>query len=212
MMRLLNYLSITVLILAMLVLGSRVIGTQRPSAVEQFASQKCSPRPCWRDIHPGETSMDQARTILKADAISGIPDQYQVCYESNGCWSLILHSFSADPQSPVGELAFQPSPGAFLLGDAINLYGDPISSQLCYLAAPTNGDLGPEIQRPLMVGYLTFRGNIHAVVYAPKDTLQQRFDPAMDIYRLYYRAGNYDIFSPPWRGFSRPKKLGCNMG
>jgi hypothetical protein len=133
-----------------------------------------------------------------------------VCYEANGCWSLSVTSYSANSQDPVGQLAFQPSPGAFVLGDAIRMYGSPISSQLCYLSTPTNGDLGPEIQRPVMVGYLTFRGNIKVITYAPKAPLQQRFDPAMNIYHLYYQVG-YDIFSPRWRGFSQ-QKLGCAMG
>lgn len=208
-MRLLGYLSVVIIALSVLLAGSLVVGLQGKSSVEQFASEQCNPEPCWRGIRPGVTSLADTRTILQPDAVSGTTDEYKHCYQREGCWSISISSYSADPADPVGQLAFVPAPGSFLLGDAVRVYGDPLTSQVCLLLSPSAGDVGPEVPRPMMVAYLTFRGNIKAIAYAPKALMEQRFDPAMNIYRMYYQVG-YDIYTPRWRGFLHPQ-LGCRQ-
>lgn len=212
MFRIISLLFIITVVCSLLLIVPRVTGGLNRSPVEQFASEYCSPQPCWRGIRPGVTSLNQTRAILQTNTSAGQnTDDYRLCYQPNACWDLSVRSWSADPQDPVGVLTFQPTPGAFLLGDAVALYGDPLTSQLCQIIAPSNGDLGPEVPRPVMVAYMTFHGNIKIVAYQPNDPMQKRIDPAMNIYRLYYQVG-YDIYTPRWSGFSQQAKLGCTMG
>ena len=212
MFRIISLLLISVVVCSLLLIVPRVTGGLNRSAGEQFVTEYCTPQPCWRGIRPGVTSLDQTRAILQTHTAPGqFMDEYRLCYEPGACWGLSIRSWSADAKDPVSLLTFQPAQGAFRLGDAVALYGDPITSQLCQIIAPSNGDLGPEVQRPVMVAYLTFRGNIKVVAYRPDDPTRRRIDPAMSVYRLYYQVG-YDIFSPRWRGFSQQSQLGCKMG
>lgn len=208
-MRLLGFLSVVIIALSALLVGARALGTQGTTAIAEFATETCSPQPCWHSIRPGVTSLADTRNILQADAISGTTDEYKHCYQLQGCWSISITSYSADPADPIGQMAFVPAPGSFLLGDAVRVYGDPLTSQVCLILSPSAGDVGPEVPRPLMVSYITFRGNIKAIAYNSKALTDQRFDPAMDIYRMYYQIGS-DIYTPRWRGFLHPA-LGCRQ-
>jgi|SRR5450432_2613397 len=182
------------------------------TAVQNFLAEQCDPRPCWRDIEPGKTDLAQAQTLLKT--VPGNSDNYQLCWGSaaSSCWHMDLVSSGVEePQDPVDKMIFQPAPGSFHLVDAVVKFGDPISAMLCYITTPSNGDIGPEIPRPLMIGYISFKGGIKAVVYNPSDLTARRMDMNMSVYRLYIQNG-YDINVPAWHGFTYQPKLGCNMG
>ena len=212
MLDILKRLTILILFLAILLTGARVAGSLHAESNApnmSFADEQCSPQPCWRGIRPGETSLAQTRAILKDSAVAD--DEYRICYQIDGCWSFSIRSWSADPASPLGMLTIQPAKDSFLLWQAVKQFGDPLTSILCLITAPSNGDIGTEVKRPLMVAYLTFKGNIKVVAYNPRDPMLRRIDPMMDVYRFYYQSG-YDIFTPRWKGFSQQQRLGCNMG
>jgi hypothetical protein len=64
------------------------------------------------------------------------------------------------------------------------------------------------VPRPLVVGYVTFKGHVKANVYHAAAPTAQRFAPHMVVDRLYYRTGA-NLNTPPWMGFSHSRRLGC---
>src|SRR4051812_24334043 len=200
----------------MLIFGARVWGSAvepAPSLIEKFSAEQCDPKPCWHGIQPGKTTLTQAEALLSTLPGSS-KDNFRFCWDDTaaGCWQLNVTTWSVlDPHSPVGMLTFQPPADSFHLVDAVKLYGDPINSMLCWITAPTNGDIGPEIPRPLMIAYVAFKGGVKVVAYNPHDLASRRMDMEMSIYRMYLQP-SYDIYTPRWNGFSQQKRLGCNMG
>ncbi|MEP7285357.1 MAG: hypothetical protein ABI947_06285 [Chloroflexota bacterium] len=207
--------SATVIILSLLIFATSALSNASAplTPVQKFLAEQCDPHPCWRDIRPGTTSLAQAEQILHTLPVAQ-PDTYRVCWEKDpaSCWNLTIttSTFQA-PDDPIGRMTFQPPLGTFRLGDAVSKFGDPISSIMCYINTPTNGDIGPEIQRPLMIGYVSFKGGVKVVAYNPDDPLSRRMDLNMSVYWLYLQP-SYDIYAPPWYGFAVQKKLGCNGG
>ncbi len=216
MIRLLARLFTVMILLALLLAGVRAVGGLNPasSAASYFQAEQCSPQPCWRGIQPGKTSLAQAESILneKIERGSDIPD-HRLCWPDAAipCWNYYVRSWSADPADPIGLIAIQPARGAFKLADALKLYGDPLTSTLCWINSPGAGDLAEDIARPITVAYLTFRGNIKIVAFNPERPLALRIDMEMAVYRVYYQVG-YDIFTPRWQGFSGQRSLGCDRG
>jgi hypothetical protein len=216
-MRHLLFVTITLTVtVVLLIFGVRVWGSTidtSPPAIAKFSAEQCDPDPCWHGIQPGKTGLAQAEAILEAMPGS-TAEKFQFCWDgtNTGCWRLDTTSWSAqNPQAPLGMMTFQPPPDAFHLVDAVKLFGDPISSMMCWITTPTNGDIGTEIPRPLMVSYISFKGGIKVVAYNPHDPASRRMDMAMSIYRMYLQPG-YDIYTPRWKGFSEQQRLGCNMG
>jgi hypothetical protein len=105
-------------------------------------------------------------------------------------------------------VVFEPAHGSLRLGDAVRIFGDPLTSNLCFIAARGSGDVPADAPHPLMVAYLTFRGSTKIVAYHAQQPLVPRVDPEMTVYRIYFQNG-YDIYTPRWQGFAN-QKLGCN--
>jgi hypothetical protein len=199
--------------LGLTLLSARVVAPRnaQPSAASLFESELCTPRPCWRGFRPGATTFRQIESSLnvKLSHTADSPN-YQLCWlgSSLPCWGVNVRSWSSDPNDPIGMIVFEPARGSFLLGDAVRIFGDPLTSNLCFIAAPSSGDVPSYVSRPVLVAYLTLRGSIKIVAYHSQKPLVQRMDPDMTVYRIYFQDG-YDIYAPRWHGFAR-QRLGCN--
>ena len=204
-----------VILMGLLLFGARTTGSAAtPGTIaSQFMAEQCSPQPCWRGIQPGKTPMDQTRTLLKADNSNPLND-YKLCWpgqtNADSCWHLSVTS-NNPPDGPADELLFDVPPDALRLGDLMAIYGPPLSSQLCYISTPSNGDVDDSISRPLMIAYLTFRGGIKVTAYNSRLLLDSRIEASMSVARLKLQSAS-DINNPAWHGFSAQKKLGCSMG
>jgi hypothetical protein len=213
MKRLLIWNSIVFAALGLTLLSARVVGSlnAQPSADKLFENEQCSPRPCWRGFRPGVTTFRQVESSLnlKLSRTANAPN-YQLCWlgASTPCWGVNIRSWSNDPNDPIGMIVFEPPRGSFRLGDAVRIFGNPLTSNLCHIAAPNSGDVPLDVPRPLLVAYITLRGSIKIVAYHSEKPLLQRLDPEMTVYRIYFQDG-YDIYAPRWHGFAR-QRLGCS--
>lgn len=201
------------MICAMLIVAMRLMGSlaRPPAATSVLEAYQCSPAPCWHDIRPGETTVVQAISILRGDRTftSGWEDPYSLfCWRSSsdttwkGCLPFSSQPF---PENPVGTVGISwPSELGLRLGDAIVLFGEPLSSQLCWsISAPVN------MGGPLVTVYLHFRHNIMAAAYNPTQPKEPRFDPNMTVFRVSYMRQDDPPGAQPWRGFTVPNALGC---
>lgn len=182
----------------------------RPPALGAFEREQCLPSPCWRGVRPGRTTIRQAEAIFNEQffRVSGNTDR-QVCWSGEVCWYYVVRPWvSSAPDVSVGEIVVRPAPGDLKLGDAVRLFGSPLTAQLCWIPGSTSGDVDPGVPRPLLVAYLTFKGGIKVVAFNPNDPMLPRYVPEMIVHKIYYQAG-YDIFRPPWPGFVSRVRLGC---
>ncbi|HLY27770.1 MAG TPA: hypothetical protein VKQ72_15600 [Aggregatilineales bacterium] len=215
MLRVFAVTSAIVILMGLLLGGARTTGSAATAdtAANRFIAEQCSPQPCWRSIQPGKTPIDQTRNTLKADSSNPLSD-YKLCWsgvaDPANCWHLSVSS-NNPPDGPADVLLFDVPQDALHLGDVMAIYGPPMSSQLCYISTPTNGDVDDNVPRPLMIAYLTFKGGIKVTAYSPHSLLNSRIEPRMSVARLKLQSTS-DINNPAWHGFSEQKKLGCNMG
>ena len=108
------------------------------------------------------------------------------------------------PEDAVGVVGIWPLELGLRLGDAIVLFGDPVSSELCWsLSVPGN------VPGPLVTVYLHFKHNITAAAYNTVQPKQPRFDPNMTVFRVSYKRDGTLSGALPWRGFTEPPTLGC---
>ncbi len=203
------------LILMLLTIGARIVGNQSvASALARFQANQCSPQPCWHGIRPGQTTLSEAQDILDSDStISFDAGSEQWCWhaDSGTCWDVTLRSWNRDGDKPLGVVAIHPAANALKLGDTLTLFGEPLTSNLCWIAGIRDGDIPDTIARPLAAAYLTFKGNLKVIAYNPQRPAVRQLDPNMIVLTIYYQAG-YDIYTPHWQGFTSPARWGCNRG
>ncbi|MCC7450722.1 MAG: hypothetical protein IT324_25130 [Anaerolineae bacterium] len=215
MRRLISMMGCITLVLVFLIIGGRVVGSQPSSAaLARFQAAQCAPQPCWHNIRPGQTTLDDARTVLRRDpAVDFDPATEQWCWHGDPglCWYVTLRSWSRDTDKPLNVIAIYPPANAVKLGDTLALFGAPLTSNLCWIAGIQDGDISAAIARPLAAAYLTFKGNLKVIAYNPQRPTLRQLDPNMVVLTIYYQAG-YDIFTPRWQGFTSPARWGCNRG
>jgi hypothetical protein len=201
------------LMFATLLVVVRVIGglTVRPPGARVLEAYQCSPAPCWHGIRPGETTVVQAESILRGDRTFATEWQHEpsslFCWRSpsdptwKGCMPFSSQPF---PEDAVGVVGIWPSELSLRLGDAFLLFGDPVSSELCWSLNPPGNVPGP-----LVTVYLHFKNNITAAAYNAVLPKLPRFDPNMTVFRVSYVRDGTPTSAFPWRGFTEPPTLGC---
>jgi hypothetical protein len=189
--------------------GAATLAASRESALTIFTPLHCTPSPCWHGLHPGATSLAQARSQLDAAAKRTGYDSYAVCRPNDpACWQVTFFSASNQPTDALSRINVQVPRQAVLFGDLVLLYGPPTSAMLCWIVTPTNGDVHASVQRPVMVGYVMFKGGVRVNLYHPNSPRSRRFDPHMVVDQIYYQPGMM-LNTPEWRGFTWVPKLGC---
>jgi hypothetical protein len=203
------------LVLMLLTIGARIVGSQSvTSPLARFQADQCSPQPCWHGIRPGQTTLKDAQAIMRNDPnINFDPMTEQWCWRGGdgGCWDVTLRSWSSYSDKLLNVIAVHPSENTLSLGDTVTLFGEPLTSNLCWIAGIRDGDIPDTIARPLAAAYLTFKGNLKVVAYNPQHPAVRQLDPNMIVLTIYYQAG-YDIYTPRWQGFTSPARWGCNRG
>jgi hypothetical protein len=211
--RLLLWTPASVTAFAILLMAVRMVGGLAvPPAIQELEVYQCTPQPCWHDIRPGHTTFEQAERILRADSTFVTRQQNDLsgnmlCWRaaSDPTWQGCIPSWSKPlPDNVVRTVGLWPSEVTVRLGDAIVLFGEPTSSQLCWTINPP-----ANVPGPLVTVYIHFKDNITAVAYNPLEPKETRFDPGMTVYQLTYRRDAVPADAPAWRGFTEPSHQGC---
>jgi hypothetical protein len=203
MIRLVRFTAFSIAALgAVLIAGQiavRATGVLRPPPAAEILEVETCSQPCWNDIHPGQTSLVTARTLLsKRGDITFLRQarstpflEFKLGLEPS--WFGRVYRWSVTPDSgPLNYVELKPPPGVFLLGEAIQLFGEPIAANLCL----DFDRVAPGLQLPFMGAHLHFRNNIEVKAYHPFAPRASRYDPQMIVFLVRY---NYPGIEPPYR-------------
>ncbi len=162
-----------------------------PPFLTLFAQQGCD-SPCWHHIQLGKTTLTQAEVILRQDMTIrdlGFSED-GLCWTA-GNWQGCLGSDSG--QQTVNSMTFYPPDGDFRLGDAVQVFGEPLASADACLFQ----DDGPFETTALIL----FAHQVQLTVSAPTATFS--LSPSMRVNMISYsRVPSPAQFSSPWRGFT----------
>ena len=201
--RLLIYPFITLVVLSLFIVAARSIGARSdPSRLAMLSPGSCT-QPCWHDIQPGKTSLEDAANILRNENIvkdARWPEYlYQLCWSSNTqpVWHGCVRR-SSDHHTPVRSVELQPPTNAVRVGDLIRLFGEPTAARLCSFWM----DMEPNI-----VALIYFPNNI--LVTAHSQHNESGLNPDMTVRWLYYYPAGAPLYggrTPAWQGFNSTLK------
>jgi hypothetical protein len=213
MIRLVRFAAFVIAAIGMMLIAgqiaARAAGVLTPSLAAAILDVKSCPQPCWRHIRPGKTSIVEARALLlkRSDVKFPPPSSRSTPFldfmlDTEPLWLGRAYRWSTTPvNGPLNYVELRPPPGAFLLGEAIQLFGEPIAANLCLDFDRVN----PTLQLPFMDAHLHFRNNIEVKAYHPFEPRAQRYDPQMVVFLIRYNypalEPPYRYDTPPWEGF-----------
>lgn len=210
---------IAILVFAQVV--ARTMGGTIPVQARAILRPELCPQPCWFEIRPATTTLEQAEEILRMHK-AFIPNTSRVVASTSAsatrelCWSIqgsrlwtgcASRAGSAGLGGPIVLLEFSPPWGSLSLGEAIQVLGTPRVGMLCRRAA---GGLNY-----YYLAVVHFPGNIEVSGYNALSPRAQRFDPHMQITSIRYNSPSaeppYRFDAPAWRGFAAlsEDQLGC---
>jgi hypothetical protein len=203
MVRLLAPLAAIMATLAMLLVAARVAGSvNRSSAFAVMAMYRCSPEPCWHDIRPGVTSLEEAKALLAADSsltfFRGLYNDNCWQIESVPSWRVCFGPLQGGRSNLTGYLYldFDSPHEAPRLGDVLSLFGEPSGSKICWYKFGVAGSNA----RSVMGADVYWETGLYAGAYNPTAPDSYRLEPWMPLFLLTY-ARPYDANLPLWRGF-----------
>ncbi len=213
MIRLFKWTWLLVSLSALLLVGVRVVGAHsrhfgQPAALAVLDPKTC-PQPCWHDIRPGESTLDEAEQLLRAGR-----DFYydRTVYHlrwttaTTPPWEGRAYRWSAFNDGSISYITLEPPLGMLRLGDAIMIFGDPIVASLCWQAG---GSAPAGFPRPFLRAHVYFPGNVEVLAANPERPRELRYDPNMIVWSLMYSypadEPPYAFDIPPWRGFVKTR-------
>lgn len=181
----------------------RAIGhIQKSAALQSHQSFICeSGEFCWNSIYPGTTSLDEAKTILSRTGFVFVEQStYPLCWTKQDLGTICVFQNLINNEEPV--VAVELYPEDLRLGEAVMLFGNPISAYLCVVG---NG-LNPYVQASVY-----FSKNILGYAELPTGYLQQHFQPDMIIRKIAFfnfPIPLYQSHAFPWKGFASQSIVG----
>jgi hypothetical protein len=159
-------------------------------------------KPCWNSIYPGITSLGEAKNILSETGFNFVENSsYPLCWTKQGFGSACLFQNLRNDKEPI--VAVEIYPKDLRLGEAVLLFGYPISAHLCVV----NNGLNPYSQASIY-----FSKNILGYADPPIHySRQRRFQPDMLIRKIVFfnfPIPLYRTHALPWRGFASQSKVG----
>lgn len=198
MTRLLAYTGALMMMMMAILATVRIIGSLSPSpGVALFASQQCTPEPCWLGIQPGVTTLEQAGQFIRQPAEAFGPEDYRTTF----CWQPLPAryggcAYSSESSKPLARLALIPGNGKLTLGNAVVLFGEPLTSRLCGRAASSGMYITASVR---------FRNGVSVSVSRWPDW--NRFDPDMNVSVVVYAPDKSVPDGLRWEGFTRQQRL-----
>jgi hypothetical protein len=204
MRRLLLRVAVILATVSALLFAVRLVASGSPSlTVNMLQAQQCDPIPCWQGVQPGGMTQQEVAAILEAQG--GLPDKFapgdnQYCWSSMAApfWRSCAQLQSSAPDSTVQRINVEFLANPPSLGDTVLVFGQPISTELCYVTNSRRSDLPSRFP----AAFVTFRGDIFVMAYKADDLDEQRLDPNMMVFRMAYVATNAAEIQP-WHGFTR---------
>lgn len=205
-----------------LVTATRVIGgsikSSKPTIADMFADSFLGLHGwCLLRMCPGETLLTNVEAILRDDQ-SGFVDKIFPLDDGEGFgWTTRTESVwtgtisglrglhNKDSEKIIDRLDIETPFADFRLGDAVRLFGDPVSVYFC---APHNLSGG----LPEFGGVIFFRGGIVASVTGHSSEV--RVSPNMMIFLVTYLGEHNlepDLSVDPWYGFTLQPFHGCGL-
>jgi hypothetical protein len=182
--------AVFIVMIGSMVTTTRVVSGLTSSHIDLLIDPLKCPQPCWHGVRPNESTLPGAIALLSRDSAL----RMETPTEDSLCWSLPSGPFERGCAFTFQKMGNQSGKiqlinliaheNAFLLGDAIRLFGEPIASIMCE-PGPAN---------------IYFKGSIMVITasYSP------RFDPHMQVSNLAYLSADqawYEPQTPLWRGF-----------
>lgn len=188
-------------------------GTRTIPLVEVIGPDPTCAQPCWHGIQVGRTTIDEAQTILQSDTslIKKLERPYP--QDENLAWNLASPSLLAASAThlygrfghEVQAIRFNlPFRGAFRLGDAIAIWGEPVGAWVYYCS-------GADADHVIVDVY--FKGNFQVRTVElfnnwrgkpiPSDI---RITPDLPLVMLRYYSDSNDMIwqrFPAWNGFKQ---------
>lgn len=209
-MRLLKLILCFILINALAIAATRVIGSQiRTPESRLFETGNCS-QPCWHGIQPGKTTLDEAEAILysESDFVTGIVQQPPLL-DCDIEWSFIAfpefwgcasakNGIISDMWVGVETIHFKTA--GLDLGYALYSLGSPIAAEVC---GDSNGASYASMYTNQVKIYLELDWVYDGIPF-PKGNRDLAW---VDVKRIHY--SDKPIKAPhaiPWHGFTIRKK------
>jgi hypothetical protein len=186
-------------------IAARAAGVLNVTPAAAILDVESCPQPCWNGIQPGKTSLIDAKVSLARRPNVTFPPPptrstpfLEFSVQPEPLWLGRAYRWSSTPLTgPLNYVELKPPPGVLLLGEAIQLFGEPVAATLCLDFDRIN----PTLQPPFMDAHLHFRNNIEVKAYHPLALRAQRYDPQMVVWLVRY---NYPGLEPPYR-FDTPR-------
>ena len=228
MIRFYRWLATLLLTFGLLLLGVKLLGAhgEEPAAAPMLSrgADQCPTRNnnCWHGIQSGQTTTEQAKTILSKDSLFTVDEKSSI-EAVQYCWSAgldrawrICASYTNNPTVPdrIRYLWIEPPWDTLSLGDAINRFGQPIGSTICNPVYVPVGGIRYVQSRTFVGAIVNFENGIYVLVYNPWQPQVLEVKPEMVVLRImFYPSGSpYLAERQPWVGFSgRTTITGCGV-
>ena len=203
MKRILVWATVLVVILALSLTATREVGHANPSpGMQIMAANECDPRPCWQNIRPGQTTLDQAEQQLRDSdaALSLVSRSGEMCWNSLAAPFWRMCAYADARNTAIQRVVMQLPSDGLLFGDAVTLFGKPVAMEMCAVVNSTLSNL----PRRFLATFITFEDNVWIMAYNPADPEARRFDPEMLVLRMVFSANSTMTGTIPtrWHGFS----------
>jgi hypothetical protein len=215
MIRLLTHTGIIVGVLALLVTAVLAIGEGLASPEASLLAPGTCVQPCWQGIRPGQTTLRNAQAQLKANSLSPYQttfqslefvagnDNFRLCWETparptwQGCATNLPRP--DEPMDLIKFLRIRYRKDVLRLGEAIAVFGRPISAMQCWESA--NRWVNAPAQ-PFVATFVAFSGQVQLVAFDRARLDGRRLDPAMTVLEVWYDTSGIVTPNMPWRGFT----------
>ncbi len=212
MRRLLLWTAIGIGSMALALAGVRVVGAlTRTGAAAMLDAGPCA-QPCWHGIQPGQTTFEDAQTLLRGRtdvldvAYSTVDSHLHWITATEPPWRGRGFRWSAAGGGAVDFILMEPPPDVMRLGDAVAIFGAPVVSTLCWRFDNNQPNLAGKLPRPFLGAHVYFNGDVEVLAYNPTRPTERRFDPDMVVWSVTYNYPDqeppYRFDAPIWRGFT----------
>jgi hypothetical protein len=211
MWRLLRFSIVICVSLTGIIILLRQISVTRQSSLQLLLIETCAP-PCWSNITPGITSVDQAIPLLyenrEIDHVGeSVPGDF-LEQERKVCWGFTT-TFDVTAclkrergtAGSVSRIDFKISNSALKIGDLFAIYGQPLAVRYIFTGSG-------------MLSSLFFSNNVEAITVKSFDSCKSVWLTAgtpVDAIVYHYVATEppFEFDTPAWQGFKAIPEISC---
>jgi hypothetical protein len=211
MRRLLTLSIIMCLTLIGVLFAVRVASANMPMTIGKVLVESCAP-PCWNDITPGVTTVDEAVPLLHANPIldrisEWVPGDF-VEQERKVCWGFkVTRNLNAcvkresDTEGPINIINFNALGSTLRIGDMMGIYGQPLAVRYIFTGSG-------------LFASVFFNNNVEVIVHKSFRLCQSVWispDTPVSSIMYHYAADEppFEFDTPAWQGFKAIPEITC---